>query len=278
MAERFVEVKRVMVTWEKISTWHFVTPPSRPDIIQLDSINNVLSRISRDSPVVVLGSTPEYRDLLLESGFKNIEVIEKYKSSYQMMSRLLVSDPGKNEKVTWGDWREILPREKNKYSLILSDLTIGNLPYSDLPDFYNNIENALISGGLFVDRILILENPLLSIGKLIRKYEQMPLNMIYANYFSCEFLFCSELLQETETVDSSRIYDTIISMSNSRRIARFVEFSKLITPEDCIWWYGRPWHQIKKYYCPNLILEKTVEEPVETPYYKRAFLHFFRKR
>src|SRR5207249_4344535 len=92
----------------------------------------------------------------------------------------------------------------------------------------------------------------ISLSFLVQKYSELPLNLLYANHFSCEALFCSELLNIKQTVDSSLFYSILADKIKNERVLAFVEEAKKITPLGCMWWYGREWAELRADYCQSL--------------------------
>ena len=53
-----------MSDWKNMEQWEMVLPPSRPTVEELDRIEKYIGSYSRAEPIAILGSTPEFRDLL----------------------------------------------------------------------------------------------------------------------------------------------------------------------------------------------------------------------
>ena len=179
-----------------------------------------------------------------------------------------------------GDWLDSLPGYKNFFALILSDLTSGNLSYENRATFYSLISDALAPNGIFYDKVLTHNEHNIRFQDLVNKYSQLPLNLLFVNYFSSEMLFCSELLDINQTVDTSLFYSIIYDRVANRRIRAFTDQAKLkITPENCIWYYGRKWDDLKKDYCPKLeLLSEYTEDDDASPYYGRLRFFTMQKR
>jgi hypothetical protein len=248
--------------------WDLVLPPSRPSEPQLDVIWSLLRNSDKDQPAVILGSTPEFRDLLCEAGFTKVLVLDKNRRSYEQMSSVRVYN--NQEEFILGDWLETLRTLKGKISLILSDLTSGNLPYAVRPDFYESVSESLSSGGLFIDRVLTHPGANIPVAELVEKYAHLPLNLLQVNYFNCEMLFCSELLDDHQIVDTSSFYASLENGVSNQRVLAFVASCKRVTPSGGIWYYGVKWRDLEGNYCPKLrVLDIHDEEPT-SPYYGRA--------
>jgi hypothetical protein len=260
-----------MDTWNLMQHWNLVLPPSRPTNRQLTLVRSLIHNLDISRPVAVLGCTPEYRDLLYESGFQRIYVLEKNMNFFEAMTALRIYR--NSEFVIEGDWLTTLPKLTGRFSLILSDLTSGNISYESRQAFYHCITTALEDKGLFFDKVLTHPGPNLIFKSLEEKYSLLPLNLLNINYFSCEMLFCSELLDIRQMVDTALFYSILAERVTNKRVRAFVEHAKQITPDNCLWYYGRIWDQLRTEYCPALSLISTVDDGEMSPYYGR--LKFF---
>lgn len=258
-------------TWDLMKNWGLVLPPSRPSRHQLTLLHEKIRDVDRNLPVAILGSTPEYRDLLFEEGFQDIIILDKNKSFFKAMSDMRIYD--NEEKYIEGNWLETLKVFENTFALILSDLTSGNISYDERSSFYELISDALKGGGIFFDKILTHPGPNISTKELINKYLNLPLNLLHVNHFSCEMLFCSELLDIRNIVDTSMFYNLLKEENHSPRIQSFIEQAKYITPMGGIWWYGVKWAELGKTYCIRLKRISIEDDQADSPYYGR--LKFF---
>ena len=257
--------------WNFMHNWDLVLPPSRPSALQLNRIKTQIQNIDRSVPVAILGSTPEFRDLLFQCGFQEIYLLERNLEFLDEMSSLRAYR--NKEHVIEGHWLTTLPNLTGKFAAILSDLTSGNIPYDQRSLFYDLIAGALMNGGLFCDKVLTHPIPHIPLSFLIDKYAELPLNLLYANQFSCEVLFCSNLLDIKEMVDSSQFYSHLEDRVTHERVRAFIEYAKKITPPGCIWWYGRKWSDLQVDYCKQLVELDSANDETGSPYYGR--LRFF---
>jgi phospholipid N-methyltransferase len=251
--------------WNLMSGWDLILPPSRPSVQQLNELKQIAVQISRDNPVAILGATPEFRDLFFELGFKNIYVFDRNEHFYQQISNSRVYT--NSEIFVNGDWLNTIEKYDNFFSLIVSDLTMGNVQYDKRKKFYDDISNALKQNGYFYDKVLFHQDNFRTIVELIEKYEKLPVNLLTVNYFSCEFIFCSELLKSNLLVETEEFYNTIIKQTANKKIHKFVELSKIITPPNCIWYYGKNWNEIKNDYCSELSFVNEMDDETESPYF-----------
>lgn len=262
-----------MNTWDNISSnWEYVLPPSRPSIIELDRISKLINKYNRNEPVAVLGSTVEYRDLLYEMNFTNVYVFEKNMSFHKSLNSWKIY-PNTNETVIVGDWINTIHMYENFFNVCLSDLTMGNIAYELRDSFYYSISKSLKKKGVFIDKVLTNELPLITIKELKMKYSNLPINLRTVNDFSCEALFCSELLN-VGIINTTEFYSCLKkNFAKEKRLMKYIEKSHLITPEKCIWYYGLPWNEVNKSYLKHLVIIDCFEDEIQSPYYGRLKIH-----
>lgn len=254
--------------------WNLVLPPSRPSEKQLKMISCLCEGIDKTINIAVLGSTMEYRDLLFELGFVNVYVFEKDKIFYNWTNKNRIYN--NKEHLILGDWLDTLPLYNSFFSIVLSDLTSGNISYGKRHKFYMLIEHSLKPGGVFFDKILIHNDSFYDCQTLLEKYTTQPFNLLQINLFNCEVIFCSSLLIEDKIVNTNKFYKILSNMTVDRRLQYFIEKNKLLSPPNFIWYYGVSWDILKSGYCPNLELDfDIIEEEQSNPY--KGMLHYIKK-
>lgn len=256
--------------------WDLVLPPSRPSAHQLARIQRQIANVDRSKPVAILGSTPEFRDLLFENGFREIYILERNLTFLAAMSEMRIYK--NTECLIQGDWLETLPTLNTKFALILSDLTSGNIPYDQRADFYETIASALVQGGLFSDKVLTHPVPHIPLSALAKKYGALPLNLEYINHFSCEALFCSELLEIDHTVNSTLFYTILDERMQNERVRAFARHAQRVTPPGFSWWYGRRWKEVATTYCKGLERIAAHDDEPGSPYYGRLKIFLYAKK
>jgi hypothetical protein len=254
--------------WDLVRNWELVLPPLRPSAEQLARIGRHIDGVDRHSPVAVLGSTPEFRDLLHEMGFTEIHVFDRSRRFYDAFTRLRARKS--REALEEGDWLDTLGRFRGRFGVVLSDLTSGHMPYERRREFYGLITDALCEGGLFCDKVLAHRQPLLTLEGLMDKYAHRPLNLLYINSFVCEVFFCSELLRLRGVVDSTLFYEVLRDHARTPRLRAFVTMNKQGMPPGSFWYYGRPWSELAPEYCPALLAIEEADEETWSPFYGQA--------
>lgn len=255
-------------TWGNFTSWELVSAPSRPDLWQLENIREILKDVPTSADIAVLGSTIEFRNLLAELNYNNIFVFERNQSFYEYISQYKSFDY--KETLVLGNWLDTLFDYPDRFAVILSDLTSGNVSYSSRNQFYHGISGALLTRGYFVDRILTKPCPLIPIHSLIKKYSDLIVTNETVNSFNCEVMFCSTLLDnDDKIVDTSTFYDILLDLQIPR-ISEFVRACYNITPRECVWWYSKPWSQEQKVYETYLRILKAYDEPQTSEYANRC--------
>ena len=226
--------------WSTFERWDLVLPPNRPTDRFLKVVRDILERHSPPLRAAVLGSTPEFRDLLAQCGAMETIVFDRDLPFHRRTTEMTLPLTRTTERLVLGDWLETLPDHEAAFDFLLSDLTAGNVPYSSRAQFYASIRRALRPGGIFVDRLLLHDFELLPLDRLDRKYRKRGRNLRSYNDFSSEYLFCSELLKGQESVDSSEFYGHLSQrFHDDEQLNALWHGAHLVTPEGAFWHYGR---------------------------------------
>lgn len=212
--------------WQAMGDWRLVLPPSRPSNDHLEYVRRVAIGVARQSPVAVLGSTVEYRDLLNELGFTCVYIFDKNPDFYSFVTRLSTRDLREN--FVEGDWLTALQEYCGCFELVLSHLTSGNVAYRDREDFHLAVANSLSNSGVFVDYVLSNEPGYIDLGLIDRRFRGRPINIRLANEFSCQAIFCSELVERFQAVDTTKIYDELYS-SLGKKLEPLIDLAQYVT-------------------------------------------------
>lgn len=131
-------------SWDYAEIWDKFPVPARPSAEELDYLENELGKNPHDK-VLILGSTIEYRSLCKKLGIKPY-VADFEKSHYEILTKYS-DEKFDGEHFLETDWLKL--NQKNEY-----DVIVGHRPYNVigkdvLPDFFQQIHDALKPGGLF---------------------------------------------------------------------------------------------------------------------------------
>lgn len=265
------------MTWSTHFTWELVLPPSRPSRHDLAVVTRHLNPLERDVPVCVMGSTPEFRDTAARLGFSDVTVVDSSREFHAYSESLRCFNTEDNETYINADWREYFPGISKQFGAILSDLTMGNIPYADRDHLYRAIERSLSPGGLYIDKVLTRQGPLYTSSELRKIFDASPLNLASVNDFNCRALFCHAF--QGEAIASSSRYDELATdFADHPVILKHIELCEKITPRGMTWYYGRNWSEVSRQYLTSALLVDQVPQPVDTPYYGHAQTFVFQSR
>jgi hypothetical protein len=120
--------------------------------------------------MLVLGSTPEFRDLGFEENM-DITVVDCNKDYHEVINReirhkCLIG----TEKIIFCKWQDM--DFDNQFDIIIGDLVIGNIPPLELEDFIKKIQKALIKDGLFLGKSFYQDKnyKVVSPEEMVKKY------------------------------------------------------------------------------------------------------------
>lgn len=260
--------------WFPMVGWDLVLPPSRPWPKYIDTLQ-LLVRSHDINKACVLGSTPEFRDALYESGVRDITIIDRSDVFYERMSEYRVYH--NDERFEHTNWLDCLEKSEDTFDVVLSHLTHGNLSFDEKRRFFDLIRKSLTIGGVFFDVSLFLNGNTKSIIQLLKKYETLPLNIETLNSFNSECIFRSDLIDQNGFVDPERFYSEIKKISTSKKIERFVEECKKITPEGMTWSYSSNESASDYGYLEGYELLQNQSEPASSAYHGVVDLYVLEK-
>jgi len=256
--------------WSIDRKWTQMLPPGRPSADHLHYFESKLLELERslNRPLdaCILGSTPEFRDLTHELGCASVTVIDRNKGFYELVSPLCV-EPNPREIVVFADWVDELPQHASKFDAILSDLTLGNLPYESRADFFSGVTAALRPGGIYVDKVLTNEE-LQSLDQLDRRYRKAPINLISINDFANDYFFSSELIVAGTVYIPALAAQLEQRFIGQPRLLRLLHEATDIVGPRGQWYYGKPWSTVSIQYAHAMTYLDCTPEP---PAYGSAY-------
>src|SRR3989344_1349079 len=159
----------------KIKEWNAPDPvrnPARRDTIapspaELDFYTKYLKQIKEkiDAPrLLVLGATPELRDLGLNLGFA-VTAVDINPEMIKLADKSLTVKNRKKEEVILGDWLEVsLPN--GSFDAVLGDVALNNVTAESLPRLLEKMAGWLKPGGLVLVRNIVLPADVKEISRL----------------------------------------------------------------------------------------------------------------
>lgn len=140
--------------------WKRVHVPLRPDAGCIEYYKKFIDKTDVRSKILLLGSTPELRDLLAD--YYNESKIFICDFSWNMligMSHYLKKADINKEVWIKADWMDDLLKD-HAFDLILGDLVLIQFPPKDEPLFLKKISSILNPGGSFITRVRVMKDGL----------------------------------------------------------------------------------------------------------------------
>lgn len=224
--------------------WSIFTRPVVPSKSECQIIKKyILNKKKENLRILVLGSTPEFRDLTheLKAEVTCIDI------SLEILQGLvgLMKQKYRTSQETWvkSSWLT-MPLAKNYYDFVLGDLVICNVPPKFQPNFLINIKDVLKLGGYFITRQMTEVKDKFGGGKVMTdkwvKYKK--LNKLQINYLCWDF-FMAFSSSEKEIFSTDRMTQglkRIISKTKDKKLKKKIEnilkICRQTYPPGKIWW------------------------------------------
>lgn len=223
-----------MIDWAAFQGWDLVLPPNRPDKEDMDRLRVVSSGLPKQDSACLLGSTPEYR-VVLRDLFEHVYIIDKSDEFKAVSDAICGSDPC--ETYVKGDWLEVLPDLPSKFDLIASHFTHGNIAFSDRRPFFLQVSQLLRTYGVFYDVVFNPPRDLFTIEDLEASFRLEPPNSQTLNLLNAKAIFQGAPIAELGYIDSTAMYEWLLSGSRDRTFLTLVERTTLVTPRGLRWDY-----------------------------------------
>ncbi len=132
--------------------WTKMVGPSRPTISELSIFDKYAKALQSKNKhrlkLLVMGSTPEFRDWGYENNFE-ISVMDCNPDYHDEIFRE-IRHKCIEEKYLCSRWQDLMA--ENEYDIIIGDLVIGNIAPDELDDFIFRVSKALSPCGLFLGK------------------------------------------------------------------------------------------------------------------------------
>jgi SAM-dependent methyltransferase len=166
--------------WQKIAqAWQKMTSPSRPSLGDVQVYGKFIQQIikgNRHYRVLVLGSTPELRNLILKLGLSkkiDLYLLDMNLAMIYAMNSFLEIDAAKERRII-GDWLK-MPFKDQFFDIVLGDEILINVAEKNRDGLLQEIYRALRPGGAFIARASHI-NPLaknFTVAKSLNKYSKL---------------------------------------------------------------------------------------------------------
>lgn len=163
-------------TWYRF--WKTVEPPWRPSKGEIRFYEKIIKKVlknNKNPKALVLGSTPEIRDLLAEYPKIEVTVIDLNQSVYRAWTRLM-KRKNPREKLIRADWLK-MPLPSNYFDLVFGHCCFANIEIKKHDLFYRNIKRILKKNGCAIlthgSIEFAFKHPL-TFKQVVEKYKQNP--------------------------------------------------------------------------------------------------------
>jgi SAM-dependent methyltransferase len=167
--------------------WRIYDSPARPSKGECQLIQSFISHLKKRPKILILGSTPESRDLA-----HNLQAeVTCVDGSLEMLTGMteLMKYKNKAAQEIWfrSNWLT-MPVAENYYDFVLGDLVVTNLPLALQSVFLAKIKSVLKPGGYFITRDWWPPTTKPSVGPIIERVIKSGINKKSINLFTWEVL------------------------------------------------------------------------------------------
>ena len=128
-----------------------------------------IARRVKSPRMLVLGPTPEIRDIGLRLGFK-VTAVDMNKRILDLMKPFLRVKDRSGETVMLDNWLAV-PLLKNNFDVVIGDVSFNNLAAKDIPFMFKRVHGWMKSGGFFILRNIVLPDRRADFGDFNRSIE-----------------------------------------------------------------------------------------------------------
>lgn len=243
---KFMRNKAILWHQNKIYQWQLHKSPSRPSRIDIKIYENFLRKLKNFKKVLILGSTPELRDLAHKYN-KQVVIIDISLIMMQAMSELM-RYKSKIEKEIWvkANWLDNILAE-NYFDIVIGDLVVENIPFKLQGKFCQKISSLLKREGYFIVREVFLSDKNLSFDQIIEKYLQLEDITLRGKNLIGEFI--TDLMWCTARDHPPYVWNTIKAINffkkyikkekshkRKEKLKRILDDTCCLYGQEKIWW------------------------------------------
>ncbi len=223
--------------------WSIYAPPVTPSKSECQIIKKcILNKKRKNLRILVLGATPEFRDLAHELKAE-VTCVDVSVSMLQGLVHLM-KQKNKADQEIWfkADWLTV-PLAENYFDFVLGDFVIVNLPINLQPKFFSKIKHILRKNGFFITRHLLPLDSFEPFPELIgQALKNKSFNKRMINSFSLDVLQ-SVYEKRTKVMKVKKVYSEfkklIIQEKNKQRRKRIKDLFEIYQeyyPLGKAWW------------------------------------------
>ncbi|MDP1833475.1 MAG: class I SAM-dependent methyltransferase [Candidatus Moranbacteria bacterium] len=172
--------------WTSISEeWGRVMSPDRPSRYEIeiyeDYIQKIVNKSKKKIQALILGATPELRDLLAKYDV-DVTIVDINSDMINAMDQLLEYSDGK-EKVVVSNWLEI-PLRSDSFDVILCDHGVCHIPFEKWGAFFAEQARLLKKDGHLIKNVVTVEkNETLDVDDMIAAFKNNIFTRDDKNYY-----------------------------------------------------------------------------------------------
>lgn len=202
--------------------WTRMVGPSRPTISEIciytKYTHELQEKLNRRLDILILGSTPEFRDWAFEENMK-VTVIDGNIDYHNEISRELrhksIIDE-QEERLVVKRWEDM--DFDNEFDIIIGDLAIGNIQPNKLEQFIVNVQKGLRRGGLFLGKSFFVPKGYKTTTpeELVKNYYSQ--GSYYHPYSFLVFDLTMYCIDKNNMLDFKVMYDELIKLKKENLI------------------------------------------------------------
>lgn len=163
--------------WKELAkTWATYSPPIRPSKNEIRFYEEEIKKLckkNRKLKALILGATPEFRDLLSRYNIATT-LIDINPVSVKAMTSLLKIRKNPKEKIVLADWLN-MPFQKNSFDIVFSDCAHDNLNFTEFGKFFESVKSVLKADGTwFFSAAVGYKKLRMTFNEFIELYKKSP--------------------------------------------------------------------------------------------------------
>ncbi|MBU1178222.1 class I SAM-dependent methyltransferase [Patescibacteria group bacterium] len=220
--------------------WALYGPPQRPSRSEVGVFSQLLKDLPAHSKGLVLGSTPELRDLLHDHGLE-VTVVDIQPLVIKIL-RDFMENKDRSENEVEASWLDT-PFVSQKFNVIVGDWIFGNVPFAEQDNLTKEIHRILKNDGYFIHRHHYFYQPRKKITDILSEYGD--LKKINENWLVFDLVLLSTTPQNSY-VQSPRVVKEELqhhikksAKENRVLLQKYHDiFHQQLPRDDKLWWYG----------------------------------------
>ncbi|MBI3032210.1 class I SAM-dependent methyltransferase [Candidatus Woesearchaeota archaeon] len=187
---------------EFVHHWEYYTGPARASKKDLEIIKSKIKLVGKECKVLILGATPEYRNLCGELKVQ-IACLDFSRYNFEYLKQEVTAKP--HEKLVEGNWLQTVLDEK--FDIILADNVINLVQREGINILLKNVQKMLKPHGIFMPRIYIRkEHETINEEQVIKEYRKKGSKKPLYNYIGRN-LYLTVYNTENERVMLKNVYN-----------------------------------------------------------------------